>query len=140
MKPPTEKAVEAWVIDLFRKCGLLVWKTSQPRASMITEGLFDLWVFCPRRKLAFWWEVKRPGGKLSPVQRRFLELCRECGVRAYVGGLDEARALLDELEITLKLEARPFPVPVLPTPRSSFPLTGDVPLFFPHSTSEGSRP
>lgn len=115
MKPrlpvPTEKAVEAWVIDLFRKCGLYVWKTSQPRSSMITEGLPDLWVFCPRRKLAFWWEVKRPGGKLTPIQQRFRDLCLECGVRHYVGGIDEARQLLAELEITLRPEPRVFVPP-----------------------------
>src|SRR4051812_12530499 len=46
--PPSEKAVEAWVIDLFKKAGCHAWKTSQPRATMITEGLPDLWVFCPR--------------------------------------------------------------------------------------------
>jgi hypothetical protein len=102
-----EKAVEAGVIDLFRKCGLLVFKLSQPRATMQSEGIPDLWVFCPRRRLAFWWEVKRPGGKLSPHQQRFRELSLECGIGHHVGGRDEARALLDELKITLP--ATPLP-------------------------------
>lgn len=106
--PPSEKAVEAWVIDLFRKCGLLVWKTSQPRATMITEGLPDLWVFCPRRSLAFWWEaksprnMKRPNNGLTAAQLRFRDLCRQTNAGWYVGGLEEARELLNSLGITLK--------------------------------------
>ena len=105
--PPREKAEEAWVIDLFKKCGLHVWKTSQPRASMMTEGIPDLWVFCPRRELAFWWEVKNQRAMqkrhlgLSPAQQRFRELCHTTHTRHYIGGLEEARHLLDSLGITL---------------------------------------
>jgi hypothetical protein len=113
--PASEKAVEAWVIDLFKKAGCHVWKTSQPRSSMITEGLPDLWVFCPRRSRAWWWEVKneramkKPNNGLSMAQLHFQHFCTVTGTRHYVGGLDEARQLLRELGITL--EPVPLPLP-----------------------------
>ena len=96
---PTEKAVEAWVIDLFKKLGCHVYKLSQPRATMQSEGLPDLWIFCPRRKCAWWWEVKRPGGRLSPAQRAFRERCEQTGTRYGFGGIDEARALAADLQL-----------------------------------------
>jgi hypothetical protein len=96
---PTEKECQRAVVKLFRLAGCFVYSLSQPRRTMQTEGLADLWVFCPRRRCAWWWEVKRPGGKLRPEQREFREHCRATGIRYEFGGLTEAIALLRELQL-----------------------------------------
>jgi len=96
---PSEKQWEAWVIEAFRAAGCIVVKLSQPRATMQTEGTPDLFVMCPRRHAAFWYEVKRPGQPLRPAQQRFRELALACGQRHYWGALAEAKGLLAELHL-----------------------------------------
>lgn len=91
---PTEKECQRAVVKLFRTAGCVVCSLSQPRRTMQTEGLPDLWVFSPRSKTAWWWEVKRPGGKLRPEQREFWARCQETGISYFYGGLTEARELL----------------------------------------------
>jgi hypothetical protein len=98
---PTEKETQRAVVRLFMAAGCRVYSLSQPRSTMQTEGLGDLWVFCPRRRTAWWWETKRPGGKLRPEQREFREQCEGTGVRYGVGGVEEAEALLIELRLVI---------------------------------------
>lgn len=101
-----EKREQRWVIDCFMKAGMRVYSLSQPRATMQTEGFADLWVFCPRRRRAFWWETKSPAALkkahqgMSPEQRIFQALCQQTQVGYYVGDLLAARALLGELGLT----------------------------------------
>jgi hypothetical protein len=96
---PTEKECQRAVTKFFRAAGCVVYSLSQPRRTMQTEGLPDLWVFCPRRRCAWWWEVKRPGGQLRPEQREFRVRCLDTGIRYEYGALEEAKALLTELQL-----------------------------------------
>jgi hypothetical protein len=65
---PLEKHVEADIIRALRAMGFAVTKTSQPRPSMLTRGVPDLYAAHPRWGLRAWIEVKRPGEKPSPDQ------------------------------------------------------------------------
>lgn len=96
---PTEKATQRDVVKLFEAAGCQVYNLSQARASKQTAGLPDLWVFCPRRRCAWWWETKRPGGKLRPEQREFRERCHASGIRYEFGGVPEAVELLRALQL-----------------------------------------
>jgi hypothetical protein len=96
---PSEKAWEGGCIDLFRAAGGTVYKLSQPRRTMQSEGLPDLYVLFPRRGLGFWFEVKRPGAELRPAQQQFRELALRSGERHFWGALAAARAALQDLGI-----------------------------------------
>jgi hypothetical protein len=61
---------------------------------MQSEGVPDLWVMWPRRRAAFWFEVKRPGEKLRPAQQRFRDLALASGQRHYFGAVAEAADVL----------------------------------------------
>lgn len=125
-KTPLEKAEQAWVIDLFSKCGCVVHVLGTRRKQMETcvhchkptpirdqgtrqtPGLPDLWVVVPPNRLparveglAFWYEVKREGEKLRPEQQAFRDLCLRAGVLHYWGPLVEARAIMAELGLTM---------------------------------------
>jgi hypothetical protein len=96
---PTEKEVQRAIIRLYQSVGCVVYSTSQVRASRVSEGTPDLYVFPPRGKPAFWHEVKAPGGVLSDDQQRFRALCRAAGAPHIVGGLDVAHQMLETLGI-----------------------------------------
>jgi Holliday junction resolvase len=53
-----EKEVEWEIIKNLREIGFQVSKTSQPRPSMITRGVPDLYAVHGRWRLRFWVEVK----------------------------------------------------------------------------------
>lgn len=55
-----EKRVESAIIRNLKKLGFRVTKTSQPRPSMITLGVPDLYVSHWRWKVRLWIEVKAP--------------------------------------------------------------------------------
>jgi hypothetical protein len=95
-----EKREQRWVMDCFLKAGMRVYNLSQPRATMQTEGLPDLWIFCPRRSVGFWFEVKPEGKGLEPAQQLFRDLCLTTNVRHFWGGLDAARGVLQQLGLT----------------------------------------
>ncbi|MGH7510642.1 MAG: VRR-NUC domain-containing protein [Gemmatimonadales bacterium] len=96
---PTEKRCQEAVRRLFLAAGCQVCSLSQPRRTLQSAGLPDLWVFCPRRRMAWWWEVKRPGGRLRPEQQAFRDRCLETGVRYHWGGLPEAITMLADLDL-----------------------------------------
>jgi hypothetical protein len=100
---PSEKVWEAWIIDAFQKAGCVVYKLSQPRATMQTEGVPDLYIAWPRRRAAWWFEVKRPGAQLRPAQQRFRERVLACGERHNFGALPEA------IEVLRAIAAEPDP-------------------------------
>lgn len=96
LRPPREKDVQRWCVDLYRKTGGYVYTTSQYRPSQVTEGIPDLFVMYPRRGLAFWMEVKAPNGRLRASQRAFRERALASGQLHIVGGIEEARLFLVE--------------------------------------------
>lgn len=63
-----EKKIEAEIIAGMQTLGFAVTKTSQPRPSMMTRGVPDLYVQHPLWKIRLWIEVKTPTGKLSQHQ------------------------------------------------------------------------
>ena len=65
----SEKEVEWAVIGRLKELGFKVWKLSQPRATMQTEGIADL--FVTGRGLCAWVEVKRWDGEQSEAQMAF---------------------------------------------------------------------
>lgn len=91
---PREKSVQVRVIATFKAHGGVVASLSQPRASMQTPGIADLYVFLPRRRRTVWWETKRPGGKQSKEQIEFERLCRACGHDYGLGGPAEVETYL----------------------------------------------
>jgi hypothetical protein len=86
-----EKDVQAAVVKLYKAMGCEVYVLSQPRASMQTPGLPDLWVFAPRAGRAFWHESKAADGKPSAAQVVFENRCGSCGVGHVIGGIDAAK-------------------------------------------------
>jgi hypothetical protein len=93
----TEKATQHAIKKLFKAAGCQVYSTSQVRRSMVSLGLPDLWVFVPRRKRAFWFEVKRPAGKLRKEQDEFRLRCEATGVAYHWGCITEAIVVLQRL-------------------------------------------
>lgn len=93
---PTEKQTQHGVKTLLDKLGVSYFDTSQPHRAMITPGVPDLICFS-RRRGHFYVEVKRPGGKLSPAQEKFRDLCRETGTAYIVGGVTEVASFLGGL-------------------------------------------
>lgn len=107
-KPPLERDVQRRVVAVYRTVGCIVWSLSQgyrpggPRHATTrqSKGLPDLYVMCPVRdgirRLVFWHEVKRPGGKQTPEQMHFQIACELRGIGYVLGGMPEAvEALAD---------------------------------------------
>lgn len=90
----SERAVQHSLVQLYHAVGCRTFNLSQPRATMQARGLPDLYVLCPRKRAAWWHEVKGPGGKARPEQVTFAELCAASGVGHVLGGVAEAKAHL----------------------------------------------
>jgi hypothetical protein len=82
--PPLEKTVQQHVKQALASLGFHVSDLSQPRRTMQTVGLPDLWAMHPRWRLALWIEVKRPGGKVSLAQSAWHQVARDAGVHVLV--------------------------------------------------------
>lgn len=87
---PTERQVQRAVRELYELHGCAVYDLSQPRATMQTPGLPDLWVVWESSGAAWWHEVKRPGGKASISQLAFARGCRATGTGYVIGGVEVA--------------------------------------------------
>jgi hypothetical protein len=74
-----EKRVQREIVRALRGLGCYVADLSQPQATMLPEGLPDLWWCHPVWKLSGWIEVKAPGGTLRPAQAVWHEMVREAG-------------------------------------------------------------
>ena len=80
-----EKRVERATINALRTLGFRVTKTSQPRRTMMTTGVPDLYASHTRYRLRVWIEVKHEGrrrekhGGLSPDQLAWIRDEREAG-------------------------------------------------------------
>jgi len=80
MSPPFEKEVQTAIKRyLAQVADAVVVDTSQPRASMVTEGLSDLIVLSPSKGAVFV-EVKRPGEQPTVSQEEFGAACEAAGV------------------------------------------------------------
>lgn len=75
----TEKQIESGIIRSLRTLGFDVTKTSQPRASMVTLGIPDLYVRSDRYGVRCWMEVKTPKGKLSAYQTAWHQMEKRAG-------------------------------------------------------------
>jgi predicted signal transduction protein with EAL and GGDEF domain len=100
-----EKEIEAEIIRNLALLGFQVSKTSQPRPSMLTLGIPDLYAVHARWRLRFWVEVKRPGNGPSPAQLAWHEAEREAG-----GCVLIARSWSDVQRALVKMGA-PIPPP-----------------------------
>jgi hypothetical protein len=74
-----EKAIEAEFIRNLHALGFQVTKTSQPRPSMITRGIPDLYASHPRWGIRLWIEVKAGSNQPSPHQIAWHKAEREAG-------------------------------------------------------------
>lgn len=124
MKP--EASVQQRVVAIYRAAGATVCNLAQGYrpggrrhgTTRQTKGIPDLYVFLPRRELAWWHEVKAPHRldlafeqmadadraamyrkKQTPEQVLFELLCRECQVAYILGGALEAHAFLQTIGI-----------------------------------------
>jgi|TARA_R110000822_G_scaffold167585_2_gene307736 hypothetical protein len=80
---PSEKEVESSIVKLLRQLGFAVYKNSQPRVPLVTSGIPDLMVFCPKSKPGYFFlEVKteRKGSKLRPAQKDFQAECERAAI------------------------------------------------------------
>ena len=100
MYQQSEKTIQHAVVTMFRAAGCKVFPLSQPRRTMQAEGLADLYVLCPRRRAAFWFETKSAHGRQRPKQEDFERDCVASGVRYVLGGVEEAKEMLKELALT----------------------------------------
>lgn len=91
-----EKDEQQMGVRVLHAVGFRVWSLSQARASKQTSGWPDLKAFHPRRKLALWWEAKRPDDPApwTLAQQAFAEMCALVGERYVLGATDDLRAML----------------------------------------------
>lgn len=95
-----EKDEQRDVYRLYTALGCEVVWFSQPRATMQTEGIPDLKVYCRRKGLTWWHETKRPqGGKQSDAQKRFQARAEACGEHYVLGGWEEAVQVVRQFEL-----------------------------------------
>ena len=98
----TEKQVYEAVCHLYRSVGCEVYRFSQARASQQTPGIPDLLVYMLRQpRVAFFHEVKTPKGRPSLAQERHKALADMCGIHVVVGGVAEAVAYLQSLDVRI---------------------------------------
>lgn len=74
-----EKTVQRAVTRFLLALGYVVSDLSQPRASMQTAGLPDLFAMHPRLGHALWIEVKAARGRVSPAQADWHNIARRAG-------------------------------------------------------------
>lgn len=79
-----EKHIEADIIGALQRLGFAVTKTSQPRPSMITRGVPDLFAMHPTWKISTWLEVKTATGEPSAHQRFWHTIASSAGVNVAV--------------------------------------------------------
>ena len=71
-----EKKEQSEIVKVAKAFGCVVYRLSQPRATMQDEGIGDMFIFHPHTRHAWWWETKRQvGGKRSAAQIIFAEYC-----------------------------------------------------------------
>lgn len=90
----TEQKIQKKIIDYLKSKGAYVEKA----VLMTTSGAPDIRVCYKGKFIAF--EVKKPGGKLTPLQEVKLQKIREAGgVAEKVESLQEVKNIIENLEI-----------------------------------------
>ena len=82
-EPKGEKSEQLAIKKSAIARGAFVYEVSQPRATMQTPGIPDLYLVWPDR--ALWFEVKTVTGVLSQAQARFAMQCTQNGTNYAVG-------------------------------------------------------
>lgn len=94
----SEKQVQLRIKDALDGMGFHVSDLSQPRASMQTPGLPDLYVMHPNWGVALWVEVKGPTTPLSGAQKAWHSLAELAGANLVVArSVADVVAYLEEL-------------------------------------------
>lgn len=91
----TEKRVQLEIKRALETLGFHVSDLSQPRASMQTPGLPDLYAIQPDWPMTVWIEVKRPGGQPTEHQKAWHRTARSAGNLVLVA--DSVEAVVDYL-------------------------------------------
>ena len=94
-KRPLEKSVQFDIKCAAEKLGFVVSDFSQPRATMQTPGIPDLFLTHPAKRFTCWVEVKRPGGTLSDNQKTWHTTAGEAGNHVFT--CDSVSSFVDEL-------------------------------------------
>lgn len=100
-----EREIQADVVEIYEHLGLKVVSFSQYRRGSgtgQTPGIADLKVYCERKGLTWWHEVKTPTGVQSKEQREFELMVRACHEDYLLGG---TKAALDHLQLVGVLSA-----------------------------------
>lgn len=102
-KAAPEKAVQQAVVRVLEAAAFKVSDLSQPRATMQTPGLPDLYATSRRWGIALWVEVKAPDGKLSAAQEKWHEETRGAGETVVtVWGVDDMVRELQGLGVPIQ--------------------------------------
>ena len=91
MPPVLEKDHERKGDELMATYGFTVIRMSQPRASMVTEGIPDRLYCSTTRGLAFWWEAKSETGKQRAAQKDFQATVTAAGQVYFCGTFEQLR-------------------------------------------------
>lgn len=94
-KPETD--IQLRVARIYACVGGRVKWLSQPRQTMQTPGLGDLYILLPRGLGDVWHETKTPTGRTRKAQLEFAAECKEADVPYVKGGADEAWAFLERV-------------------------------------------
>lgn len=119
-----EAMVQARIMAIYRAAGCTVMNLAQGYrpggrrhgTTRQSKGLPDLYVFLPRKSIAWWHEVKAPAQladldrpaaelkriyrrRMSPEQALFELRCKQCRVPYVLGGTAEAVAWLEHLGV-----------------------------------------
>ncbi len=89
---PLEKEVEHSCDELMIALGWDVVRFSQARASRQTRGIPDRKYYKGQR--TFWFECKAEGGRQTPEQRSFQEMCEVAGESYVLGGVQAVKTFL----------------------------------------------
>lgn len=90
--PTLERDHEHAGDQLMARYGFEVIRMSQPRASMVTEGIPDRLYCSTARGIQFYWEAKREDGKQSAAQKRFEATVTACGAVYFCGTFPQLSA------------------------------------------------
>ena len=97
-----ESEIQAEIKQLYKDLGCVVVNFSQYRKGSGTHqtlGIPDLKVYCERKGLSWWVEVKTPEGTQSPEQREFQRRALACHETYLLGGIDAVLAHLRRIEL-----------------------------------------
>ncbi len=87
-----ETEVQSAVRSIYEALGCIVYTLADYRTGYkrVSRGVPDLLVFCERKRLAFFQEVKTDDGKQSPEQREFQRRCQRTRMEYVLGGVQAA--------------------------------------------------